>query len=189
MFFKKADDNSYSLYRKICQYVDLITLDYCLQFEDKRLLIASAMFIVIFENCFLLNLETFENDIRSYENNFSHINNNELEVVAENFTKNNTGKIIKNSNQEDIFSNFFEVFKDFLIQSFNFHLYEILPTICLIVELHEILQLFVTDIPLTVQMAAEDDSLINNVRNKFILRVIMKIFYHITLIIRNYCLY
>lgn len=167
MYFKKADDNSYSLYRKVCQYTDLIAMDYCLQFEDKRLLIASIMFIVIFENCFNLNLKCFENEIKSYENNFSQIqinNSNDLELITENITKSKCEKTIRNNCQQDIFPSFFDVYKDFLVQSFNFRLQEILQTICLIIDLNDILNNYVTDIPLTVQMAAEDDSMINNVR-------------------------
>ena len=114
-----------------------------------------------------MNLKFFENEIKSYENNFSQIqmnNSNDLELITENITKSKCEKTIKNNCQQDIFPSFFDVYKDFLIQSFNFRLQEILQSVCLIIDLNDILHNYVTDIPLTVQMAAEDDSMINNVR-------------------------
>ena len=47
IYYKKSNDNSYYNYRKICQLIDIIVLDYLSYNYDSRILMAVSLFVII----------------------------------------------------------------------------------------------------------------------------------------------
>lgn len=139
IFFKKADDSSYLLYRKVTQLVDLISLDYTKLKFTNREIVASALILTLLENCEIISL------------------NSRIEFDS---------KFIKKmafSNKKSEIVLLCSTFNDFLFQSFNFKLEDLDSSLKYVQNYLGFLADAVVDIPLTVQMAAEDDTEINNV--------------------------
>lgn len=74
---------------------------------------------------------------------------------------------------------FFELYKDFLFQSFNYLYEDITESLDYTSQYIQFLNKTVLDLPLAIQMAPEDDPDINNVSNYFLIyRGTTKIFFH-----------
>lgn len=98
-YFKKADENSYNLYRKITQMIDLIILDTNIYLFNSRMIVASAMFLI-----FGIYFEIF--DPKSNLTDLNYLNS----ICFGNLRKKH-------------FLN--EIYSEFLLQSFGFQYSEI----------------------------------------------------------------
>jgi hypothetical protein len=98
-FFKRAEESSYNLFRKIAQMIDLIILDTNHYLFNCRMLVASAMFLVFGFHFGLLNMKSKLNDL-NFLNGVCYGN-----VRSKHFLN--------------------EVFAEFLFQSFGFQYTEI----------------------------------------------------------------
>jgi hypothetical protein len=98
-FFKKAEENSYNLFRKITQLIDLIILDTNNYLFNGRMIVASAMFLVF-----------------GY---YFGIFNNKSNLTDLNYLNN----ICFGISRKKHFLN--EIFSEFLTQSFGFQYTEI----------------------------------------------------------------
>ena len=70
LYFKKPNDNSYYNFRKICQLIDIMTLDYYSYNYDPRLLIAAGIFIILcnkYKMKYNFNYKKFDSDSKLCE--------------------------------------------------------------------------------------------------------------------------
>jgi len=141
IFYKKTDDKSYLLFRKITQIIDLICLDYNKLKYNNRDLVAGCVLLTILETLNLLNF---------YENEHLFL---EISEILNNY-QNSTNPYIKV---------IIECYLSFLYQSFNFDINQITDALVYICKFFSFIKECNVDIPITVQMAPEDDLEINNV--------------------------
>ena len=148
LFFKKTDDKSYYLFKKISQLIDLISLDFIFVFICKRKLVAISILICILENNFSIN----EGDIETDNLEISNFNDEEFLINV----------ILKGNDNIDL-RGFISIFIDFLNQSFNMKIEELLSDLPKITKYIGFLKKISVDLPITIQMASDDDEMINNV--------------------------
>lgn len=172
IFFKKADDKSYLLFRKITQLVDFLSLDYNRLSFSNREILASALLLCLLENCSLFA-------IMNYKSHFTISDYEDLSKKTDDLVYNlEEGKYNSLISLYHIpphtVQAFIETFNNFLHQSFNFELVEINKAFFYVSQHLGFLNETVVEIPITVQMAPEDDLDINNVRDLLIFRDITK---------------
>jgi hypothetical protein len=139
VFFKKADDSSYLLFRKVTQLIDIISLDYMKLNFTNREVVASSLILTLLENSEIISI-----------NNSSIITSKQIQ------------KFTSSNNRPEVVI-LCSTFNDFLFQSFNFKLEDLDSSLKFVQKYIAFLGEAVVDIPLTVQMAPEDDTEINNV--------------------------
>jgi hypothetical protein len=141
IFYKKADDTSYLLFRKITQIIDLICLDYDKLKYNNRDLVAGCILLTILESLNILNLN---------DNQKIFFEISDIQEIYDT-SSNPYAKII------------IDCYLNFLHQSFNFDINQIAESLVFISKFFSFIKECVVDIPITVQMAPEDDLEINNV--------------------------
>lgn len=175
--FKYPDDKSYIYYRQISQLVDIIILDIKHYTFENRAIIASLLLIVIIYNYNKSNIE-FNSKINS------NINIKELIYDLHNFCKEDIVWDNLDKNTNNYYKQLLNIYLDFLYKSFNYKINDIEECLIYVATFYLFLNSITLDLPLTMQMASEDNTDINNVSISIliyfkILRVIMKIFCHI----------
>ena len=152
LYFKRADDTSYHLFRQITQLMDLISIDLShLTFENRKI-IAGCLFY-----CLIINCSNCVNPNELNNEPCNICNNCEVRIQL---TNENSNSLYSNHHSNIIINN---VFKDFLYQSFNFTLSDIKETLEYIWKFINYTEYICVELPLAVKYASEDDSQINNV--------------------------
>lgn len=147
IYFKKADDHSYRIYRQISQIIDLITLDINHTRHDNRKLIASCLF---------LSLE-INSGINDFSKQYEIENKENMANEKINFSKDYYKSYFQDNSNQRI-----EIYLDFLRQSFNFQLEDILDALVYMSKFIQMYNKADYELPLCIQYAAEDDEQINN---------------------------
>lgn len=146
LFFKKADDKSYLVFRKLTQIIDLISLDfYRLQYSNREI-VASVLILTLLESIGSIHMSTF-NIIHNIESKFNVF---KIKSILEDLSTKEEERILINT------------FIDFLFQSFNYQLEDIDKTLQYVSDFFFFIKDVNIDIPITVQMAPEEDTDINN---------------------------
>lgn len=113
------------------------------------------------------------------------LNQFKFQEIKEDYTLLSQEEVMNLFEQEGIIS----IFTEFVRQSFNYSLDDIVESIIFCSQYSSFLNKTTNDLPLCIQMAADDDVEINNVSLKLIInfsfRGIMRISYHIKHIIRR----
>jgi hypothetical protein len=136
IFFKKADEQSYTNFRKAAQLIDIFTVDYFSLAHTSRRLVAASLFIVICNIYEIGHFLNFNIDKFDYEAEFfQDVLNQKSNIII-------------------------DIFSDFLQQSFNFS-YEDTKLINAIVYASKFLTLeFNYNLPLVMQSEQTENVII-----------------------------